>query len=260
MKIFSTSLSIPKRGNQANENEDFFFPWNKITEKKLAIFSIADGASEGLLSSKWSMLLTVSYSNFNKINFDLLDFLKFSIDCFPVVESKFIQSREKENKPLQWFEQNLLLKGSFSTFLGIRIYENSTGECNLSTHAIGDSFLFIIRNDEMILSFPSENLNYFGNRPDLISTKCSDVMLIANKMKFLDFKILDGDIIYLMTDAVAHWFLKRTKEGKKPWRFFGLFSDFKSHDFRRYIEKIRELGYIKNDDVTISRLSITCDS
>ena len=94
MKIISTFLSIPKRGNLPIENEDSFFFKDSIIEKGYASFAIADGASEGLFSSKWSKLVTINYVKCNEKNFDLQDFLQYSCDAFTAFEKEYIKNRE----------------------------------------------------------------------------------------------------------------------------------------------------------------------
>jgi hypothetical protein len=70
----------------------------------------------------------------------------------------------------------------------------------------------------------------------------------------------DGDVFYLMTDALACWFLKRWELGSSPLLLLNEVQN--QTDFERLVEDQRvdatEDGArkLKNDDVTLERCSI----
>jgi hypothetical protein len=67
-----------------------------------------------------------------------------------------------------------------------------------------------------------------------------------------------GDAFYLMTDALACWFMRETEEGRTPWR---VLRDLNTSDevkpFREWVETLRAEGAMRNDDVTLLRVDIT---
>jgi hypothetical protein len=65
-----------------------------------------------------------------------------------------------------------------------------------------------------------------------------------------------GDTFYLMTDAIANWFITQLEEGKRPWRTLDEYLDFDHEALTKYLTLLRDEGKIKNDDVTIARVTI----
>src|SRR5439155_6142042 len=84
--------------------------------------------------------------------------------------------------------------------------------------AIGDSCVFQVRAGQTIRRFPLERCEDFDNSPGLI---CSRSLRdpSANPKERVTRNILckPGDKLWLMTDALALWFLAQEAAGKKPW-------------------------------------------
>ena len=57
-----------------------------------------------------------------------------------------------------------------------------------------------------------------------------------------------GDEFYLMTDALACWFLQMYEKKRQPWRTMRL---LKQSDFEQGIAKLRNTKALRNDDVTL---------
>jgi hypothetical protein len=230
MKLISSNFSIPKKGNQPRENEDFFYPHGGEIRRDHQSIAIADGASEGFLSKLWSKILTVSYVNFNRTDLDIHQFTDFCIDVYEV------------------------LKGSFSTLLGVTFFdETPEGGCWLSV-SVGDSCIFQLR-DSVIESFPVSDISSFGNSPDLISSNPAYNRELEAKVRVKTGRFLFGDSFYLMTDAIAHWFMNQNAEGGRPWTI--LEELFETDRLKEYVDRLRGEGSLKNDDVTIAQVMLT---
>jgi hypothetical protein len=67
-----------------------------------------------------------------------------------------------------------------------------------------------------------------------------------------------GDRFYLMTDALAQWFLARHEAGQKPWQVIGkaLADPETGVAFPAWVEDLRDKGGLCNDDVTISAIAL----
>jgi len=256
MKLISSFFTIPKKGSLPHENEDFFFPLEAEIKRDHQSIAIADGASEGFLSKLWSKILTVSYVNFDRTDLDIRQFTDFCIDVYEDQREKYIQRRVEKNNPLKWFEENLMAKGSFSTLLGITFF-NSTPEGGYwRSISVGDSCLFQIR-DSVIESFPMDDSSSFGNSPELIASNPAYNQELESKVKFRTGYFLFGDSFYLMTDAVANWFIAQNSEGKRPWAALGELLE--TDGLKDYVNQLRGEGSLKNDDVTIARVKLVED-
>jgi hypothetical protein len=66
-----------------------------------------------------------------------------------------------------------------------------------------------------------------------------------------------GDAFYLMTDALACWFMREVEEGRMPW---GVLRDLDTSGeikpFREWVGDLRMDRAIRNDDVTLLRVDI----
>jgi hypothetical protein len=65
------------------------------------------------------------------------------------------------------------------------------------------------------------------------------------------------DRFFLMTDALACWFMRECEKGRRPWRrLSNLESGQGFRGFSRWIGELRRDGSIKNDDVTLVRITV----
>ncbi|MDQ1278940.1 MAG: hypothetical protein QG670_200, partial [Thermoproteota archaeon] len=97
--------------------------------------------------------------------------------------------------------------------------------------------------------------NDFNNRPLLASSNPSKNLTITNGIKRYEDEWTRFDEFYLMTDALAKWFLKEYELKKQPWQI--LTEKGKNNKkFRRWIDNLRETGEIRNDDVTLMCIKI----
>jgi hypothetical protein len=258
MKLISSFFSIPKKGSLPKENEDFYFPHEVEIERDRLSVAIADGASEGFLSKLWSKILTIAFVNFDRTDLDVRVFTDFCIDVYNYQSEKYIQKRRDNNNPLKWFEENLMVKGSFSTLLGVT-FVNTTPEGGYwRSCSVGDSCLFQLR-DNIIETFPINDSSAFDNSPDLISTNPAYNQELENKVKVKTGDFLFGDSFFLMTDAIANWFLTQLEEDKRPWVTLEELLETGCNGLTEYVDHLREENRLKNDDVTIARIRLTED-
>ena len=71
-----------------------------------------------------------------------------------------------------------------------------------------------------------------------------------------------GDRLWLMTDALAQWFLVQVEAGDKPWLCLDPLlhpasdEDAAQHAFSAWIESLRAARQLRNDDVTLLAVSL----
>ena len=268
MKLYLTTFYLAKLGNTKEEYEDAFYPKeNGYKEGKKLSFSIADGASEGLWCGKWAEILVKSFCEneflYNKFDENIIEdfiqvFTQKSYQNWNQWKEDYQSKRKNQGKEIQWYEEIGLGNGAFSTLLGL-IFEDYEEE-NLrkwTSLAIGDSCLFHIHKDELKIKFPLEYSSDFNNRPLLFSSNP-----FKNKQSLNSIKKITGawdcdDQFYLMTDALAYWFLKEFEENRKPWNFLcDLDTSDQTTDFYQWINELRTKKAIRNDDVTLIRIDV----
>jgi hypothetical protein len=238
-----------KSGNDIKDYEDAYSP--KIDGSINTSYfccAIADGAAESSFASDWAKMLTRS---FVKEPYKDLETLKIKSDTLGQRWRKVVQRR-----PLPWFAEEKVQFGAFATLLGLEISSSlnshhSSGEW--SAIAIGDSCLFQIRNSEIITAFPVATSDEFNNSPILLSSNSVKNISVWDKVLLKKGNWETGDTIFLMTDAIANWFLSQHEQNEHPWENIIGFTenDGTKYSFEYWINSLRSNSQIKNDDVTI---------
>jgi hypothetical protein len=260
---------LPKAGDDASAYEDAFFPFKFPFDiishtQKFQRFAIADGASTAYLSGMWAAILVDVFGSYdgeitNTNFFDLIQTLILDENWNPRL-LEYIKKREDMGKPLSWYDEMALQNGAASTLLEISfpVEENKVRD-NYSALAVGDSCIFQIRDDELITKFPLDSSADFDNSPSLISSDPKRNENLYDKIAYLENQsFIQGDGFYLMTDALASWFLQEYEKGNKPWTIISENTIDRS-SFLGWIEQLREEKKMRNDDVTLMILKIQGD-
>jgi hypothetical protein len=166
-------------------------------------FAISDGVSKSFFPKIWSDILTNKYVNQKDWNDD--EFIIESQKDWHIKIDEIVSQPETK-----WFTKSQYNRKdpALATFVGLQFLES---EQKWNAQALGDSFLFFIPKDsteiEIELSSKLEPI-IFDNFPDYLSS-------IGNSHKG-EKKLIKGEKIkegtfYLMTDALAEWFLQNTE-------------------------------------------------
>jgi hypothetical protein len=258
MQVVVESFWLSKGGNQDSEYEDAFFPpltkgWQK--DGKQFRFAVADGASSGILSGQWARVLTEVACDLDVPVDNAHVILETGFARWTGWLENYLQTRKVQDKPIKWYEEPGLKAGAFSTLLVLEINEEQSNEWRAL--AIGDSCLFQVRGGQLVIHFPVEQSKAFNNNPALL---CS----VLDHNDNLDNEIMQSkgewqieDEFYLMTDALAQWFLSQCEAGQQPWSNFQDSSTAQvSNTFENWIAYLREQKAMKNDDVTLVRITL----
>lgn len=247
-------FSIQKLGNAASQNQDAvnFDPTSNI-------FCISDGSTESSYSKEWSSLLV---KEFIKKPFDKSDGNPNLKSWIGVIQKEWYDLVPWDE--LYDWSEDIAEKaqiGAQATFLGIILYIDKT-KPKLSAWAIGDSNLFIIRDDDLIKSFPLEKSDDFGTSPQLVFSMSrkihsdennSDSFVCSSRdlLSVLGFELHRGDLIIATTDALAKWILSEYEIGNLPWNKLWNIDDFDSFTQLKIVS-----NEMKNDDVTMLIIEI----
>ena len=233
------AFALPKRGNKVDEYEDAF-----DGSPKKGRFAVADGASESSFSGLWAKLLVEGFVHPGPREEDEKTWLD------PLRKR---WAAEVDHRELAWYAEEKRRDGAFATFLGMVLKHADKGPGGRwKALAVGDSCLFHIAKDTLIGSFPLSNPDDFGNLPDLLCSRLSmDQPPMRQKVEWGKWK--PGDRFFLMTDALAQWFLKRSQTEKKPWQALArqLAQPKPDVALTEYIEKLRDKDGLRNDDITL---------
>ena len=109
-----------------------------------------------------------------------------------------------------------------------------------------------LRAGRLEQSFPMKRSEDFGNRPQLLRSRAQGANESSIRPVQTHGRWQPGDRFLLMTDALAHWFLLRSEQGKDPLAAIRGLLAAKSPAavFAAWIEKLRQ-SVLRNDDVTL---------
>ena len=234
-------FSVQKAGNDISECEDI---WNYVKGDRLFPIALSDGATESSFSQEWAKELVTAFINHDQSKSSWL------------VTAQQNWQQWLENQNLSWFAKRKVEQGAFATFLGLEILH----DLSWKAIALGDSCLFVVRNCELRItnyelrkSFPLKQSKEFSNRPRLIGTYSNTEQICFAEINGVA-KI--GDRFYLATDAIACWVFKQLEANQDPWVKL---DEISSQDmFANWVNELRDLHEIANDDTTLLCLEIRC--
>jgi hypothetical protein len=243
-------LKVQKQGNAPEDYEDAIAYRSGDPECHdngfPLVVAIADGATESSFSKLWAELLVTEFVH---DPFMTSDDMKRS-----VARCARLWSRIVRKKPLPWYAEEKVKMGSFSTLLGVQFLPpNSDGLGRWQAIALGDSCLFQIGPEGPVTQFPITAYEDFGSTPPLVSTDAAYNSRSWNELAYIEGAWTRDDFFLLMTDALSQW---ATKEhpARSVWdELLATFlSDNGSNLLRDWVDRQRQSGTIRNDDITLA--------
>jgi hypothetical protein len=157
---------------------------------------------------------------------------------------------------MSWYAEMKWHEGAFATFLGVVVESG-----RWRAVAVGDSCLFHIHNRELCCSFPVKRSCDFCCAPSLIGSRGfvpppspvgGEGLGVRGELQ-QESDFLEGDRLWLMTDALALWFLHAAELGERPWELLEhlLTSPQAAGSFTEWMRALRAGAQIRNDDVTL---------
>ena len=94
-----------------------------------------------------------------------------------------------------------------------------------------------------------ENSSAFGNGPDLIGSRGGPVP----SPEYASGPLRAGDRLFLMTDALAEWFLHAHESGRRPWEAVDRLLSLERPEeaFAAWVEQLRDGDGLRDDDATL---------
>ncbi|HTR35023.1 MAG TPA: hypothetical protein VMH80_03925 [Bryobacteraceae bacterium] len=238
-----------KAGNAASEYEDAFWspePTTRLPGDALRV-AIADGATDAVFSGLWARLLVKAYGK-RRMTGETAD--------AHLAKAAQVWGRAVAGHPLPWYAEEKARKGAYAALVGLELHRGDDGASGTwSALACGDSCFFHLRSDTVIKSFPITRSEEFSNAPLLLGSHVRTRGLEGVRTETGDWQ--EGDCFYLMSDALASWFLTRCEAGDVPWQALRDVTLAKDPPFEEWIASLRTKRTIKNDDCTL--IGVTCE-
>lgn len=252
MVISAETFWLQKAGNKPDEYEDAFCPSDRVIGEagREFSFAIADGATDACFSGTWARQLVNAYC---EGMFDPISLAK----SLPELQRQW-REHVASKGPLPWYVEQKADSGAFATLLGITLegLAGSVAEGKWRAIAV-DSCLFHLRGRQVVEGFPIDQEESFNNSPTLLSSNAGHDEIPLRSVRTMEGKWIGGDTFYLMTDALACWFLRQTRNQRVPWK---LLQDVgvgeRNKRFEPWIDRLRSSKLVRNDDVTLSRIEL----
>ena len=235
LPIFCQALALPKRGHSSAEYEDA-----AAFSEDRGRFAIADGAAESSFAALWAHLLVGEFVNAPA------DGLAPWTDWLPPLQQRWADQVGSAAMP--WYAEIKVQQGAFATFLGVRVQER-----RWQAVAVGDSCLFQTRGDRLHQAFPLVRSDEFGSTPWLVGSRGCDAEAVEQRTRRGEADWQPGDRLWLMTDALAKWFLEQVEAGALPWQELDglLRAPAPQQAFEGWVAGLRDAGRLRNDDMTL---------
>ncbi|HEX7307381.1 hypothetical protein [Lentzea sp.] len=247
MHAWQVVFSAPKQGNDPWEWEDgaAAAPEDPATGRGPR-FALADGATEGFGSARWAMRLVEGFvaPDVELTGGSLLGWAARAQDGWrhdPVLAGASAVELVKLDGV-----------GSFATFLGCELADLAGERPRWRAVAAGDTVLFHVRDHRLVDQFPPMRADDFGVNPAGLPTAPATLPGAVERMVFAEGDVEPGDLLYLATDALAHWMVRENDEGL--WRLLAGLDH--PQRFRALADDRRETRQMTNDDVTLMRVSV----
>lgn len=224
---------LPKAGNSLEEYEDAL-----ACDLRAGRFAIADGATESSFAGLWARELVEGY-------------VASPPPGSPWGLRRWLEPLQRQWHAainwdqLLWYAEAKARAGAFASLLGLEL--EPAGRWRAL--AVGDSCLFQVRGRDLVLAFPLERAEEFGNRPLLLSSNRANNRRVWREVRTTAGDGHPGDLLLLATDALAHWLFSQHEVGERPWEMLREIEG--QREFEGLITRIRQTGQIRNDDVTL---------
>lgn len=245
MRIVTTTLWLPKKGNSSEEYEDAASPVDPV-DCVVDSFrcAVADGATETSFSGQWAKLLADGY-----------------VDGAERIGLKRQWMESVSTKELAWYAEQKAESGAYAALVGLQIMAGDDNGGTWECEALGDCCLVIVRKGKLVELFPLTQSEEFNSSPVLISSNLEDEsednQVAVTKCGAWE----NDDVIYLLSDAIARWTYKREEEhGDAANWLAGLKTQEQIDEFvdiQRTLLDGFSLPLMRNDDVTLLRLVVT---
>lgn len=241
---------VQKAGSSIAEYEDAFSPEGPTRASAESFrFAIADGATESSFSGVWARMLVASFVESN----DGMNVPNLLANARPR------WAAEVGQKELPWYAAAKIQGGAFASFLSLHLRHSRDGRRHSEwrAQAVGDSCLVLVRDEGVVCRFPLEHSSAFGSAPYLLSSSPDGSAALDEHLCIAEGMCEPGDALYLMTDALACWFMAEDEAGRAPWRVLrDLNTEDQAESFDEMIARLRGEGTLKNDDSTLMRIDV----
>jgi len=246
-QIQTNHFLLPKSGIELSECEDAI----GVNEPSYR-FAIADGATEAFDSRSWAQLLVNDWVQLDPIVQTAEDFA-----TFVAKQAQTLHDSWRDLK-LSWYSEEKARDGSYAAFVGLQL-ELDESSPRWRAIALGDSCFMHCRNDKILTSFPILRPEDFNATPLLVPSHSSLRHLTFERVAMKGGLLQDGDVLMLLSDAAACWYLRKDEQMEQLRSSFDmLLKTNQNVGLLELISAQREGGRMVDDDIAVIRIEVSC--
>ena len=230
---------LPKSGFEASECEDSIG-----SDEQNCRFAVADGATEAFDALNWAQRLAHNWVCSNAA------LTPEAFHQWVTNEGLELHAAWKQ-LTLSWYAEEKARKGSFAAFVGVELDLRNDAPA-WKAIALGDACLLHCRNGALIKSLPLSSSASFNSAPILVA---SDPAIYKSNEQSLVIEAgscESNDVLFLVSDAAAAWYLERFEQNN----FSDVFQNLDSQGAAEFFENERRAGRIRDDDIAVMRLEV----
>ena len=238
-ELRTQQVLLPKSGFEASECEDSIG-----SDEQNCRFAVADGATEAFDARNWAQRLANNWVRSSAA---------LTLEAFHEwVASEGLELHSSwKQLTLSWYAEEKARRGSFAAFVGVEL-DLRTEASGWKAIALGDACLLHCRNGALIQSLPLANSASFNSAPILVASDPAIYKSNEQSLVIASGSCENNDVLFLVSDAAAAWYLERFEQNK----FVDVFLNRDSEAAAEFFENERRAGRIRNDDIAVMRLEI----
>lgn len=238
MKVTYGALQVPKPGASASQCEDAF-----AYSDTSGLAAVCDGASSAFASRLWAQLLAQGFVADSPLGLDYQGLVGWA---------ESVAGRWSEAIPwqaLNVFQEAKAREGSAATLVGLEVTPSQRQPTSGTWRclALGDSCLFRVSDGALAEKLPVSRSADFSLSTPLLYTERDSIRQDLPGAVRGQGTWQQGDCFFLLTDAIAQWFLREDERGKAPWTTL---MSLDEASFRAFVKEKQARREMRQDDVT----------
>lgn len=251
MHVISRLHCAPKSSRDSTGCEDAAWPPAGVNAfVPVCGFGIADGASNGFCTAPWAQMICRG-----SCQGVLADGRRGK--QLAKLRRRWAQLAKPDSDA--WYMKNAFDGGACTALAAITLRDANIFEeaGRFSALAVGDCALFQVRGNSLLTAFPYQHSTTFQRRPYQIASHAKYNRTLDDHIQRIEGWWESGDQFFLMTDAIAAWFLRQAEAHRWPWQTLRkLEQRGRDPRFGQWVNTLRREGQIQDDDVTLIHITV----
>jgi len=245
MKVESSLFVLPKEGASVEECEDA-----ASADDAASCYAVADGATEAFDAGKWARLLAAEWVRSSSPPVSADEFRAWAAARGERLHAGW------GALSLPWYAEEKRRAGSFAAFVGVK-FDGQGAAWRWRVAALGDSCFVQTRGGLVVEALPLDKSADFNSSPVLLPSAEAPREAALARAVFREGGAAEGDIFYLLSDAVAAWFFESCESRKESFaEFDSLLASSENERLSEFVARERGAGRLKDDDVAVVRIKV----